>query len=91
MLMYYFFYSQMHKTDFSNNSAMESLLCQLTDTFCEFKCHEDIENNFIMEKLQNRMHSLDINDETVCNCHTNSKLSEVSSLLSRHKIKKKNI
>ncbi|XP_076310786.1 F-box/LRR-repeat protein 5-like isoform X4 [Tachypleus tridentatus] len=42
-------------TDFSDYVALKSLLDILHQTFSEFKCHEQIENKYIMKKLKLRL------------------------------------
>ncbi|KAH9363799.1 hypothetical protein HPB48_005060 [Haemaphysalis longicornis] len=42
-------------TDFADYSALESLLHELYQTFSEFRCHEQIENQLIMTKLKKKL------------------------------------
>ncbi|XP_076310784.1 F-box/LRR-repeat protein 5-like isoform X2 [Tachypleus tridentatus] len=64
-------------TDFSDYVALKSLLDILHQTFSEFKCHEQIENKYIMKKLKLRLKDLAIQDVAVCNCHSDNRLSEM--------------
>uniref|UniRef100_A0A2L2XX96 Putative f-box and leucine-rich repeat protein 5 n=1 Tax=Parasteatoda tepidariorum TaxID=114398 RepID=A0A2L2XX96_PARTP len=68
-------------TDFKDYAAVESLLHSLHHTFCEFKSHEQIENKYIMRKLKKRLKLLSIHDATVCNCHSDNKLSDMLALV----------
>lgn len=68
-------------TDFSDGVALESLLHSLHHTFREFKCHEYIENKLIMRKLKGRLMSLSVQDATVCNCHSDNRLSDILDLV----------
>ncbi|XP_054713378.1 F-box/LRR-repeat protein 5-like [Uloborus diversus] len=68
-------------TDFKDYAAVESLLHDLHDTFCEFKSHEQIENKYIMRKLKKRLKSLSIHDAAVCNCHSDNQLSDMLALV----------
>ncbi|EEC02522.1 F-box/leucine rich repeat protein, putative [Ixodes scapularis] len=68
-------------TDFSDYSALESLLHSLHRTFCEFKCHEQIENQLIMTKLKKKLKTLSIHDSSVCNCHSDNRLSDMLALV----------
>jgi hypothetical protein len=42
-------------TDFANNDALFALLSNLQSVFKEFKSHENIENEHIMEKLKSKL------------------------------------
>ncbi|GIX84853.1 hypothetical protein CDAR_490711 [Caerostris darwini] len=68
-------------TDFTDYTALESLLHDLHHTFCEFKSHEQIENKYIMRKLKKRLKLLSIHDAAVCNCHSDNKLSDMLALV----------
>ncbi|XP_023230434.1 F-box/LRR-repeat protein 5-like [Centruroides sculpturatus] len=68
-------------TDFSDGKALESLLHSLHHAFREFKCHEYIENKLIMRKLKGRLMSLSVQDATVCNCHSDNRLSDILDLV----------
>ena len=71
----------MDKTDFCSNGSLEALLENLARTFYEFKSHEHIENQFIMEQLRQRLKMVDATSQAVCNCHKDSRLAEVLGLL----------
>uniref|UniRef100_A0A2R5LA06 Putativereceptor for ubiquitination targets n=1 Tax=Ornithodoros turicata TaxID=34597 RepID=A0A2R5LA06_9ACAR len=68
-------------TDFSDYDALTSLLGSLHKTFCEFRCHERIENQFIMKKLKKKLKALSIQDSAVCNCHSDNRLSDILALV----------
>lgn len=69
---------QVQRTDFTSSVALQALLRHLHDTFVEVKCHEDIEDNIILEKLQARLKSHCVDNVTVCDCHSNSQVGQVS-------------
>jgi F-box and leucine-rich repeat protein 5 len=71
----------MSKTDFCSNGALETLLESLATTFYEFKTHEYIENQFIMERLKQRLKMVNASSQAVCNCHGDSRLVEVCTLV----------
>lgn len=68
-------------TDFTDYAALESLLHDLHQTFCEFKSHEQIENQYIMKKLKKRLKAMSIHDASVCNCHSDNRLSDILALV----------
>lgn len=68
-------------TDFADYSALESLLHELYQTFSEFRCHEQIENQLIMTKLKKKLKALSIHDSAVCNCHSDNRLSDMLALV----------
>ena len=65
-------------TNFTNDIELRLLLESLLKTFMEFKAHEQIENQFIMKKLKNKLRQLSIKNNAVCNCHS------VSSVLNKN-------
>ncbi|XP_072025720.1 LOW QUALITY PROTEIN: F-box/LRR-repeat protein 5-like [Amphiura filiformis] len=67
-------------TDFSSYSDLKLLLCSLINTFKEFKTHERIENECIMQKLKNRLKFLQIEVKEVTKIHSDNKLSEMLEL-----------
>lgn len=75
-------FSQLSKTNFSNNNDFRSFLKSLCATFKEFKMHEQIENEYIIGLLQQRCC-------TVHNVHSDNKLSEMLSLFEKglHNVK----
>ncbi|XP_052780800.1 F-box/LRR-repeat protein 5-like [Mya arenaria] len=68
-------------TNFSDVTKFTMLLGILIRTFNEFIAHEQIENQFIMKKLKNKLRSLSIQNTAVCNCHKDNSLSDMLSLL----------
>lgn len=78
----HFLSSQLSKTNFSNNNDFRSFLQSLCVTFKEFKMHEQIENEYIINLLQQRCC-------TVYNVHADNKLSEMLSLFEKglHNVK----
>ncbi|CAH1784102.1 unnamed protein product, partial [Owenia fusiformis] len=71
----------MTQTDFSNVVNFELLLKSLIKTFTEFKSHEKIENEFIMQRLKTKLRALQIHNTAVCNCHKDNKLVEVLEIV----------
>jgi F-box/leucine-rich repeat protein 5 len=71
----------MRKTDFTSNVALQALLRHLHDIFFEVKCHEDIEDNIILDKLQARLKSHCIDNAAVCDCHSDIRVGQVSSVV----------
>jgi hypothetical protein len=69
---------QIRETDFTSNVALQALLQHLHDIFVEVKCHEDIEDNIILERLQSRLKSLCVDNVAVCDCHSNNRVGKVS-------------
>ncbi|XP_052396123.1 F-box/LRR-repeat protein 5 [Carassius gibelio] len=67
---------KLSNTNFSNIRDFRSFLQSLLATFKEFKMHEQIENECIMELLQERSH-------TVYHVHADNKLSEMLSLFEK--------
>ncbi|XP_016111884.1 F-box/LRR-repeat protein 5 [Sinocyclocheilus grahami] len=67
---------KLSNTNFSNNRDFRSFLQSLLATFEEFKMHEQIENECIMELLQER-------SQTVYHVHADNKLSEMLSLFQK--------
>ncbi|CAM1313975.1 FBXL5 (predicted) [Pycnogonum litorale] len=68
-------------TNFNDADAVHMLSHNLFDTFCEFKLHEQIENEYIVRKLHLRLLDLSISNSTVCNCHDDNRLSEMLHLV----------
>jgi len=71
------FIAQLSTADFRSNGALEHLLPLLENTFTEFKSHEHIENQYILEQLKQRLKLVNVTSQSVCNCHGDSKLVEV--------------
>uniref|UniRef100_A0A8C2CSB6 F-box/LRR-repeat protein 5 n=1 Tax=Cyprinus carpio TaxID=7962 RepID=A0A8C2CSB6_CYPCA len=67
---------KLSNTNFSNIRDFRSFLQSLLAVFTEFKMHEQIENECIMELLQER-------SQTVYHVHANNKLSEMLSLFEK--------
>ncbi|TSL61159.1 F-box/LRR-repeat protein 5 [Bagarius yarrelli] len=67
---------KLSKTNFSNNNDFRAFLKTLCATFKEFKIHEQIENEYIIELLQQR-------SRTTYNVHSDNKLSEMLSLFEK--------
>ncbi|XP_059396329.1 F-box/LRR-repeat protein 5-like [Carassius carassius] len=67
---------KLSNTNFSNIRDFRSFLQSLLATFKEFKMHEQIENECIMELLQER-------SQTVYHVHADNKLSEMLSLFEK--------
>uniref|UniRef100_A0A671PTF9 Hemerythrin-like domain-containing protein n=1 Tax=Sinocyclocheilus anshuiensis TaxID=1608454 RepID=A0A671PTF9_9TELE len=76
LLCFVCFHPQLSNTNFSNNRDFRSFLQSLLATFEEFKMHEQIENECIMELLQER-------SQTVYHVHADNKLSEMLSLFQK--------
>ena len=73
---------QVDHTDFTSSNDLEQLLWRLERTFVEFIAHEEIENQFVMRKLKNRLRenaSLNNND-LVCNCHKDDRFTPLMNL-----------
>ncbi|XP_027001045.1 F-box/LRR-repeat protein 5 [Tachysurus fulvidraco] len=64
------------KTNFSNNNDFRAFLQTLCATFKEFKIHEQIENEYIIDQLQQR-------SRTTYNVHSDNKLSEMLLLFEK--------
>ena len=71
-----FVFPQLSKTNFSNNNDFRSFLQSLCATFKEFKMHEQIENEYIINLLEQRCC-------TVYNVHADNKLSEMLTLFEK--------
>ncbi|KAF5897267.1 F-box/LRR-repeat protein 5, partial [Clarias magur] len=67
---------KLSKTNFSNNNDFRAFLQTLCATFKEFKIHEQIENEYIIDQLQQR-------SRTTYNVHSDNKLSEMLSLFEK--------
>ncbi|KAI7793953.1 F-box/LRR-repeat protein 5 [Triplophysa rosa] len=67
---------KLSKTNFSNIRDFRSFLQSLLATFKEFKMHEQIENECIMDLLQQR-------SQTVYHVHADNKLSEMLTLFEK--------
>ncbi|XP_076840815.1 F-box/LRR-repeat protein 5 isoform X2 [Brachyhypopomus gauderio] len=67
---------KLSKTNFSNNNDFRAFLQTLCATFKVFKIHEQIENEYIIDQLQQR-------SRTVYNVHSDNKLSEMLSLFEK--------
>lgn len=68
-------------TNFANVGHLTKLLENLIKTFQEFIAHEQIENQFIMKKLKNKLRSLSIQNTAVCNCHKDNRLTDMLKFL----------
>jgi len=77
---YTILFLQLSAADFRNNEALETLLPLLEKTFSEFKTHEHIENQYIMERLKQRLKIMNVTCHAVCNCHKDNDLVEASFL-----------
>lgn len=53
----------MERTDFANNDDLFVLLSHLQGIFREFKNHEEIENEFIMGRLNSKLKVMKLNYE----------------------------
>ncbi|XP_019628195.1 PREDICTED: F-box/LRR-repeat protein 5-like [Branchiostoma belcheri] len=78
-----YYCQKLSKTDFSSNRDLGNLLKSLETTFSEFKIHEQIENDCIMNKLQRRLEALSIQNEQVCEVHSHNQLSEMLELVAQ--------
>ncbi|CAH1265141.1 FBXL5 [Branchiostoma lanceolatum] len=78
-----YYCQKLSKTDFSSNRDLGNLLKSLETTFSEFKIHEQIENDCIMNKLQGRLEALSIQNEQVCDVHSHNQLSEMLELVAQ--------
>ncbi|XP_036446663.1 F-box/LRR-repeat protein 5 isoform X1 [Colossoma macropomum] len=67
---------KLSKTNFSNNNDFRAFLQTLCATFKVFKIHEQIENEYIIDLLQQR-------SRTIYNVHSDNKLSEMLSLFEK--------
>ncbi|XP_045165355.2 F-box/LRR-repeat protein 5-like [Mercenaria mercenaria] len=68
-------------TNFADVVHLTTLLENLIRTFQEFIAHEQIENQFIMKKLKNKLRSLSIQNTAVCNCHKDNRLTDMLKFL----------
>ncbi|XP_033746571.1 F-box/LRR-repeat protein 5-like [Pecten maximus] len=66
--------------NFTNVGHLTSLLENLCNTFKEFHNHEQVENQFIMNKLKEKLKCLSIKNHAVCNCHSDNRLTEMLNL-----------
>ncbi|XP_069101137.1 F-box/LRR-repeat protein 5-like [Argopecten irradians] len=66
--------------NFTNVGHLTSLLENLCNTFREFHNHEQVENQFIMNKLKEKLKCLSIKNHAVCNCHSDNRLTEMLNL-----------
>ncbi|XP_041349076.1 F-box/LRR-repeat protein 5-like [Gigantopelta aegis] len=71
----------MSSINFSDVVNLTTSLESLFNTFKMFKAHEQIENKYIMRRLREKLQALSITNRAVCNCHKDSKLSKMLSLL----------
>jgi len=71
----------MDMTDFTNNDDLFVLLSNLQNIFREFKNHEEIENEFIMRRLNSKLKAMAIHNSAVCNCHKEDEFSPLFDLL----------
>jgi len=62
-------------------TSLENILENIYSTVWELKTHEIIENTEIMHKLKERMHSRQIYNRSVCNCHEDSDLIRIIDLV----------
>ena len=67
-------------TDFSDDFAVEGLLNSLNHAFHEFKHHEEIENQYILEKLKTRVTASDLLD-ILCDIHHDTHVKDILSLV----------
>uniref|UniRef100_A0A8B9GQA4 F-box/LRR-repeat protein 5 n=1 Tax=Astyanax mexicanus TaxID=7994 RepID=A0A8B9GQA4_ASTMX len=67
---------KLSKTNFSNNNDFRAFLQTLCATFKVFKIHEQIENEYIIDLLQQR-------SRTIYNVHSDNKLSEMLLLFEK--------
>ncbi|XP_041035589.1 F-box/LRR-repeat protein 5 isoform X2 [Carcharodon carcharias] len=74
---------KLSNTNFSNSRDFQSLLTSLYATFTEFKSHEQIENEYIMDELQHRLRALSVCNSSVSNVHSDNKLSDMLSLFEK--------
>ena len=62
-------------------ARLETTLENIYSTVWELKTHEMIENTVIMTKLKERLHSRQIYNQSVCNCHEDSPLMRIIDLV----------
>lgn len=62
-------------------TALEATLQLVYSIIWELKTHEIIENTVIMQKLRERMHSRQVYNQSVCNCHEDSELLSIIDLV----------
>ncbi|XP_078061912.1 F-box/LRR-repeat protein 5-like isoform X1 [Mustelus asterias] len=74
---------KLSNTNFSNSRDFQSLLTSLYATFTEFKSHEQIENEYIMDELQQRLRALSVCNSSVSNIHSDNKLSDMLRLFEK--------
>ncbi|XP_072884730.1 LOW QUALITY PROTEIN: F-box/LRR-repeat protein 5 [Hemitrygon akajei] len=74
---------KLSKTNFSNSRDFQALLTSLYATFTEFKSHEQIENECIMEELQQRLRALSVRNSSVSTVHSDNKLSDMLRLFEK--------
>jgi F-box/leucine-rich repeat protein 5 len=68
-------------TDFANNDAFFALLSNLQSVFKEFKSHENIENEHIMDKLKTKLKAMAVYNSAVCNCHKDDEFTPLFDLV----------
>ena len=69
-------------TDFSDDFALKGLLDSLNHTFHEFKHHEEIENQYILEKLKSRVAKSELLD-ILCNIHHDTHVKDILLLVKK--------
>jgi len=62
-------------------TSLETTLQLVYSIIWELKTHEIIENTVIMQKLRERMHSRQVYNQSVCNCHEDSELLSIIDLV----------
>ncbi|XP_021343919.1 F-box/LRR-repeat protein 5-like [Mizuhopecten yessoensis] len=72
--------NMMSDINFTNVGHLTLLLENLCNTFKEFYNHEQVENQFIMKKLKEKLQCLSIKNHAVCNCHSDNRLTEMLNL-----------
>ena len=72
----------MFGTDFTDDFAVKGLLHSLNHTFHEFKHHEEIENQYILQELKNRVTKSDLLD-ILCNIHHDTHVKDILMLVKK--------
>ncbi|XP_070559832.1 F-box/LRR-repeat protein 5-like [Ptychodera flava] len=72
---------KLSRTNFSNHVDWEAMLNKIRLTFSDFKIHEKIENECIMQKLKHRLKGLKIEIAAVTNVHSDNHLTDMLEMV----------
>ncbi|XP_077983093.1 F-box/LRR-repeat protein 5-like [Glandiceps talaboti] len=73
--------SKLQATNFSDHTAWQLILDKVKTTFSDFKIHERIENECIMQKLKCRLKGLKIEIAAVTNVHSDNHLTDMLEMV----------